>query len=256
MKKTPKLFLKLFWSTFQLSAFVVGGGYVIVPLMQKMFVEKYGWISREDMLDITVIGQSAPGAIAINTAILIGFKIAGVLGSIVCVLGAIMPPIVTVTIVSFLYSEFSSNVIVAGFLKGMQGGIAAVILDVLYTMVKPYAKKRDIFSIVLIAAALAVAIFTDINVIFIVLGGIVLGIIIYLLQRNPKIKAFLETKIFKSDKEKPKILEDVILKTEKDKQDGNGDNSTSENIPPDAEEKKTSDNESEKENIEKAGGKK
>lgn len=92
---------KLFISTFYLSAFTFGGGYVIVTLMRKKFVSDFHWIDEDEMLDLVAIAQSAPGAIAVNGAIVIGYKIAGILGILVSVLAAILPPFFIVTLVSF-----------------------------------------------------------------------------------------------------------------------------------------------------------
>ena len=83
MEEEKVSLLKLFCATFTLSAFTFGGGYVIVTLMQKKFVDEYHWINRDEMLDLVAIAQSAPGAIAVNGAIVVGYKIAGILGIIV-----------------------------------------------------------------------------------------------------------------------------------------------------------------------------
>ena len=89
MEKKKGLYLKLFMSTFYLSAFTFGGGFVIVALMRKEFVNKYKWIDDKEMLDLIAIAQSAPGPVAVNTSILMGYKMAGIRGAIVTVLGTI-----------------------------------------------------------------------------------------------------------------------------------------------------------------------
>ena len=83
MKKDWRMYTKLFSSTFSLSAFTLGGGYVIVPLMRKKFVDELHWLEEKEMLDLTAIAQSSPGALAVNASILIGYRIAGVLGAII-----------------------------------------------------------------------------------------------------------------------------------------------------------------------------
>ena len=87
---------KLFYSMVYLSTFTFGGGYVIVTLMQKKFVDEYHWINRDEMLDLVAIAQSAPGAIAVNGAIVVGYKIAGILGIIVSVIATILPPFIII----------------------------------------------------------------------------------------------------------------------------------------------------------------
>ena len=101
MKRTPALYWKIFISTFTLSAFTFGGGYVIVPLMQKKFVNQYGWIDETEMLDMVAIAQSAPGPIAVNASIIIGYRLGGVLGAMVSMLGTVLPPFVIIAIISF-----------------------------------------------------------------------------------------------------------------------------------------------------------
>ncbi len=92
---------KLFFSTLYLSTFTFGGGYVIVTLLNKKFVDELHWINEEEMLDLVAIAQSSPGAIAVNGAIVVGYKIAGIPGIICATIGAIIPPFVIITFVSF-----------------------------------------------------------------------------------------------------------------------------------------------------------
>ena len=90
MKKDFAFYRKLFTSTFYLSAFTFGGGYVIIPLMRKKFVEQFHWIEETEMLDLTAIAQSAPGPIAVNASILIGYRLAGFAGAMVSTLGTVL----------------------------------------------------------------------------------------------------------------------------------------------------------------------
>ena len=86
------MLLKLFVTNLYLSAFTFGGGYVIVTLMKKKYVDEFNWIDEKEMLDLIAIAQSAPGAIAVNGAIVVGFKLAGIKGAIVSILATILPP--------------------------------------------------------------------------------------------------------------------------------------------------------------------
>ena len=101
-----KVLFHLFISTLYLSAFTFGGGYVIVSLLKKKFVDEYHWIENDEMLDLVAIAQSAPGAIAVNGAIAVGYKLAGIIGAFVAVIGAIIPPFVIITILSMFYEAF------------------------------------------------------------------------------------------------------------------------------------------------------
>jgi chromate transporter len=177
MKKNWKLYWTLFSSTFTLSAFTFGGGYVIVPLMKKKFVDHLKWIEEEEMLNLVAISQSSPGAIAINASILVGYRMAGIPGAIVTVFGTVLPPLVILTVISFFYTAFKESRVINAILKGMQAGVAAVIMDVVLSMSGNIIKSKQILSVVMMAAAFVVAFFTDINVIFIILVCGVIGAI-------------------------------------------------------------------------------
>ena len=126
MKKDFAFYRKLFTSTFYLSAFTFGGGYVIIPLMRKKFVEQFHWIEETEMLDLTAIAQSAPGPIAVNASILIGYRLAGFAGAMVSTLGTVLPPLIILSLISLAYTAFQSSLIVKLVLRGMQAGKAVL----------------------------------------------------------------------------------------------------------------------------------
>ena len=177
MKKDLKFFWTLFISTFTLSAFTFGGGYVIVPLMRKKFVETLGWIDEEEMLDLIAIAQSAPGPIAVNSSIIIGYRLASIPGALVTTFGTVLPPMVILSAISQFYTAFRDNVVVSLVLKGMGIGVAAVIVDVVYTMAKGVVKTKDALWIIVMCVALVVALFTSVNVVFVILACGVIGAI-------------------------------------------------------------------------------
>lgn len=172
-----KVYMQLFGSIFYLSAFTFGGGYVIVPLMKKKFVEELKLIDEEEMLNLVAIGQSSPGAIAVNTALLIGYKTAGFKGAAVSVAAAILPPFITISIISFFYSAFKDNAVVAAVLKGMQAGVAAVILSAVLDFGADTLKDKSVFSIFTMIAAFTLSYFLKINVIYIIIICIGLGVV-------------------------------------------------------------------------------
>ena len=108
MRKGQRLWT-LFSSMLYISAFTFGGGFVIVSLMQKKFVDQLHWLEEEEMLDMTALAQASPGAIAVNAAILVGRKVAGGAGMAVAVLGTILPPMVVLSVISLAYQAFASN---------------------------------------------------------------------------------------------------------------------------------------------------
>lgn len=173
-----KKFVKLFCSVLYLSAFTFGGGYVIVTLMRKKFVDEYHWIDEEEMLDLVAIAQSAPGPIAVNGAIVLGYKLYKIGGVILCVIATILPPFIIISIVSFFYQILKENIVIALLLEGMQAGVGAVICSVVYDMVLTLRKQKVVYYyLVLILSFIANYIF-NVNVVYIILICIVLGLLI------------------------------------------------------------------------------
>lgn len=167
----------LFWSVFQLSACTFGGGFVIIPLMRKKFVEQLHWIEEQEMLDLTAIAQSSPGAIAVNASILIGYHVAGITGALLAVLGTILPPLIIISIVSLFYRAFRDNVIVDMVMKGMLAGVAAVICDVVITMGQGIFKQKRLVLVVMMLVAFGLVHFAHMNVIIILLICGAVGVI-------------------------------------------------------------------------------
>ena len=183
-KKGTKL-LQLFLGTLYISAFTFGGGFVIVTFMKRKFVDELHWIDEQEMLDLTALAQSSPGAIAVNASILVGWRVAGIPGVAVAVLGTILPPMVILSVISFFYAAFASNRYVALLLGGMQAGVAAVILDVVCGLGAGVIKTKSPVHIAVMAAAFIAAFFFGVNVIFIILAAAFIGVIIaiYLKKR-------------------------------------------------------------------------
>lgn len=172
----------LFLSTLYISAFTFGGGFVIVTFMKRKFVDELHWIDEQEMLDMTALAQSAPGAIAVNAAILVGWNVLGLPGMLVAVLGTIIPPMVVLSVISFFYAAFATNPYVALVLKGMQAGVAAVILDVVCDLGSNVLKTRSVLYIGLMVVAFIASFVFDVNVIIIILAAAAFGVIRALLQ--------------------------------------------------------------------------
>lgn len=169
--------VKLFFSTLYLSAFTFGGGYVIVSLMRKKFVDDYHWIDEDEMLDLVAIAQSAPGPIAVNGAIVVGYKMAGLLGIFISVLATIIPPFVIISVISVFYEIFKTNLIVSLMLEGMQAGVGAVIASVCFKMGSGLLKEKNkLYPIIMIGAFVANYIF-NINVMIVIIVCIMIGLL-------------------------------------------------------------------------------
>ena len=178
-KKQDKKLWKIFWSTFYLSAFTFGGGYVIVSLMKKKFVDEYHWIEEEEMLDLVAIAQSAPGAIAVNGAIVIGYKLAGIAGIL-----TVIPPFLIISILSVGYQAFRNNQIISLMLEGMQAGVGAVIASVTYDMGAGIVKKKDALSYVLMVGAFTASCIFEVNVVYVILICGIVGVLRALIEKK------------------------------------------------------------------------
>jgi chromate transporter len=184
MKKDLAFYWKLFSSTFLLSAFTFGGGYVIVPLMRKKFVYHLHWIEDKEMLDITAIAQSSPGAMAINASILVGYRLAGLPGALVTVLGTVLPPLIVLSIVSYFYYEFRSSLVIRHILDGMQAGVVAVIADVTVKMAWAIIKQKEILAIAIMVVAFVVVRVFQVNLVYILLVSGLIGALNILIRRR------------------------------------------------------------------------
>lgn len=177
MTEKAKKYRKLFLSTFQLSACTFGGGFVIIPLMRKKFVEELHWIEEQEMLDLTAIAQSSPGAIAVNASILVGYHVAGIPGALITVLGTILPPLIIISIISLFYKAFRDNAIVNMAMMGMLAGVAAVIFDVVITMGIGIFKQKRILPVAVLIASFVAVRFFSVNIILIILICGVVGML-------------------------------------------------------------------------------
>lgn len=175
---------QLFLSMLYISAFTFGGGFVIITFMKRKFVDGLHWIDDQEMLDLAALAQSSPGAIAVNAAILVGWRVGGFLGMVVSVIGTILPPLTILSVISFFYAAFATNPYVALVLKGMQSGVAAVILDVVCNLGMGVVKTKSAVHMVVMAAAFCATFFFDVNVVYIILAAAVLGIILALTQHK------------------------------------------------------------------------
>ena len=183
-EKKPGVLLKLFFSMLYISAFTFGGGFVIITFMKRKFVDELGWIDEQEMLDLTAMAQSSPGAITVNAAILVGWRVGGFAGMLVAVAGTVLPPITILSVISLFYAAFAANPYVALVLKGMQAGVAAVILDVVWGLGAGVVKTKSPIHLLVMAAAFVATFVYGVNVIYIILAAALLGVVLALLQRK------------------------------------------------------------------------
>ncbi|GAB5613105.1 hypothetical protein JCM37172_02050 [Faecalimonas hominis] len=167
---------KLFFSTLYLSTFTFGGGYVIVSLMKNKFVDELHWIDETEMMDLISIAQSSPGAVAVNGAIVVGYKLCGLAGAGLAILGAIIPPFVIISVISGFYTLFQSNPVIQSLLTGMRAGVGAVIVSVVWDMGFGVVKGKQFLPIVIIISAFIANYYFKINIIFIIFICIVFSV--------------------------------------------------------------------------------
>lgn len=170
-----KFYWELFKSTFLISAFTVGGGFVIIPLLKAKYVDHYQWMSDKEALDLVAVAQSAPGVVAVNAAIIIGYRLAGYAGAAVALLATVLPPLLILTVIAYFYDAFANNYYVQILLRGMQCGATALILDVGLKLLQKELKKKLLLPCLIICGTFSANYFFQINIMYLILIDAVIG---------------------------------------------------------------------------------
>jgi len=171
-----------------ISAFTFGGGYVIVPLMKKRFVDELHWLEEEETLDFIAISQSSPGPIAVNASVLLGYRIAGIPGALTAIFGTVLPPMLILAIISFFYLSFKECPAVGAVLSAMRAGVAAVIANVVFSMGRHALSEKNFSSVMIMASVFASVNWGKVNVIIVILCSAVVGIVQTYIQKNKVVK--------------------------------------------------------------------
>ena len=182
-KVDAKFYWQLFKSTFIISMFTVGGGYVIIPLLKAKYVDEFHWISDEETLNMVAIAQSTPGIMAVNTAIMLGYRMAGVLGALTGMFATVLPPLIIITLVATFYDLVAQNEYVQLVLKGMQCGATALLLNVAIDLLQKQFSKKLVLPIVIILATFIANVFFGANIMLLVAID---GVIGFFLLRDKK----------------------------------------------------------------------
>lgn len=171
-----KRLVELFWSILFISAFTFGGGLAMIAMMRRRFVQKLHWLDEEEMLDITAMAQIIPGPNFTNAAIMVGWRIAGILGALTAILAAVTPPLVIISLISTVYTQFCESPLITLCLQAMRIGVAAYLLDVLLGMVQKLRKdQRRLYTTMLVVAVMA-KLLLDIDATALFVGCFVVGI--------------------------------------------------------------------------------
>ncbi|MDO4339646.1 MAG: chromate transporter [Eubacteriales bacterium] len=164
-----QIYLKLFLTTLALSASTFGGGFVIISMMKQKFVEELGWLEDDEMLDMTAIAQSSPGALGVNIAIVVGYRLKKFRGAVICTLGAVIPPLVIISVISVFYNQFKDNAYIAIALQVMRAGVAAVIADVVISLAGNVIKTKSVLWIAMMGIAFIAACFFKVSAVVLIL---------------------------------------------------------------------------------------
>ena len=182
MKKNWKTLWQLFVTFFKIGGFTFGGGYAMIPLIQKETVENKHWITDDDILEIIAIAESTPGPIAINAATFIGYRTCGLLGAICATLGVVMPSFCIILAISYVLREFQQIKAVQYAFNGIRAGVLALLFKALWTMYQKSPKNWA--SYIVMAGAFLLTAFLKVNVLLVIIGCAVFGLITSLMMER------------------------------------------------------------------------
>lgn len=174
--------ISLFFTFLKIGAFTFGGGYAMIPLIQKEVVEKKRWIKDEDILDIVAIAESTPGPIAINSATFVGYEVRGFLGALAATLGVVLPSFLIILGISYVLRQFQHLRAVQYAFNGIRAGVLALIIKALISMYRQCPK--NMISYIIAGAAFVAAVFGDVNVLLIIIGCALTGLIFSVWERG------------------------------------------------------------------------
>jgi chromate transporter len=179
--KNLKLLLNIYLTFLKLGSVSFGGGYAMLSLMQLEIVEKKKWVDKEKIIDIFAVGESLPGAIALNSSAFVGYAIAGVPGAICALLGNLTPSLFIMVVLSVLFKEFGENTYVMNAFKGIRPVIVGLILYAAFKIGKSAIKNW--LCVIVTCLALGLSIFIHVEVMHIILAGIVTGILLHVTKK-------------------------------------------------------------------------
>ena len=204
-----KKLLQLYWIFFKLGIVNFGGGYALLPLLQKELVEKYKWATDEEIVDYYAIGQCTPGAIAINVSTFIGYKIKGVLGGIVATIGFISPALFIIFLIATVLTNFQDIPQVQSAFKAIRATVFVLVLSAVVKLSKKSVVDLVTWGIAIVV--LGLSIFTEIPLFIYVIVAGTLGIFINMLKNNKKQK-------IEVNNEEETIVEEASLNNEKEEE--------------------------------------
>lgn len=170
-----KTLWQLFLTFFKIGAFTFGGGYAMIPLIQKETVENKNWVTDDDILDIIAIAESTPGPIAINSSTFVGYRVGGFWGAFFATFGMVLPSFTIILLISYVLREFQEIRAVQLAFMGIRAGVLALIIKALYSMYRQAPK--GLVSYIVMALSFILAAFIDLNVIYVIIICAVIGLV-------------------------------------------------------------------------------
>ncbi|WP_034332025.1 chromate transporter [Bacillus sp. J37] len=182
MKDETKKLFQLFWTFLKIGPVTFGGGYAMIPLIEREVVDKKKWVSHEDVADVFAIAESIPGAIAINSSTFIGYRIGGIKGAIAALLGVFLPTFLIVVILSIVFLQVQNNPKIEAAFQAIRASIVALIVYAGYMIGKTAIIDKTTF--VISFGSMAVLFFFHLHPVLIIFSGIILGIVLVKIKRK------------------------------------------------------------------------
>lgn len=167
----------LFYKNFFISAFTFGGGYVVIPMLEKYFINEKELFTKDELMEMAAIAQSSPGAIALNLAVVSGYRVKGFQGAFISAIASVLPPFIIIYFVSQCYDFFQTNMVIRSMMSGMEAGVIALIINLVIDMTQMIIKEKNHFLISLIPIAFILNFIFHISVLWILIGVCVICII-------------------------------------------------------------------------------
>lgn len=167
---------ELFVSFFKIGLFTFGGGYAMLPMLQREIVDHHKWVTEEDVLDYYAIGQCTPGVIAVNTATFVGTKLRGWIGGLVATAAVVTPSVIIISVISSILKNFSSYEVVQHAFAGIRVAVAVLVIVSVAKLFKKGVKGK--LGYFVFAASMLMVVLFDISPVWVVLVALLLGIFV------------------------------------------------------------------------------
>ena len=171
-----RIYWDLFRAFFSIGLFTFGGGYAMLPMLQREVVQKHGWATDEELLNVYAFAQCTPGVIAVNTASYVGYRVKNAFGSALCTFAVVLPSIIIISVLATVLTHFAQYEAVGHAFAGIRVAVGALVLRAFWTLLRKGVKNA--WAGAVFAASMALAVFTPISPVYLVLAAALLGLIL------------------------------------------------------------------------------